>query len=196
MLEKIHETHLGIVRCKSKARRVLLWPGMSAQRKDCCSLPGVCRTPQSKPKGAIGSNGISRPFLGEGWGRSFWAQQPPQPDHGWLFLKVAWHIQAGQPDSQGRHLLYKSQISRYGIPDKWSQTTDVGLLLLYLLNSWRAMTTNTQQSVLTIHKQTGKQKEVYRLSNACWWRRPNCKWFIQNGNFFSFFFSTTVHFTC
>ena len=65
----------------------------------------------------------------------------------------------------------KSQIYRYGIPDKWSQTTDVGLLLLYLLNSWLAMTCNTQQSVLTVHKQTGKQKEVYRLSNACWWRR-------------------------
>ena len=41
MLDKIHETHLGIVRCKSRARRVLLWPGMSAQREDCCSLPGV-----------------------------------------------------------------------------------------------------------------------------------------------------------
>ena len=41
MLKKVHETHLGIVRCKSKARRVLLWPGMSAQREDCCSLPGV-----------------------------------------------------------------------------------------------------------------------------------------------------------
>ena len=41
MLEKIHETHLGIVRCKSRARRVLLWPGMSAHREDCCSLPGV-----------------------------------------------------------------------------------------------------------------------------------------------------------
>ena len=65
----------------------------------------------------------------------------------------------------------KSQISRYGILDKWSQTTDVGLLLLYLLNSWLAMTCNTQQSVLTVHKQTGKQKELYRLSNACWWRR-------------------------
>ena len=65
----------------------------------------------------------------------------------------------------------KSQISRYGIPDKWSQTTDVGLLLLYLLNSWLAVTCNTQQPVLTIHKKTGKQKELYRLSNACWWRR-------------------------
>ena len=65
----------------------------------------------------------------------------------------------------------KSQIYRYGIPDKWSQTTDVGLLLLYLLNSWLAVTCNTQQPVLTIHKKTGKQKELYRLSNACWWRR-------------------------
>ena len=78
---------------------------VSTDRRDCCSLPGVWRTLQSEPKGAIGSNGISRSSLG-----SFWAQQPPQPDHGWLLLKVAWHIQAGRSDSQGRHLSQKSDL--------------------------------------------------------------------------------------
>ena len=42
MLEKIHETHLGIVRCKSRARRVLLWPGMSAQREEIVAACRVC----------------------------------------------------------------------------------------------------------------------------------------------------------
>ena len=42
MLEKIHETHLGIVRCKSRARRVLLWPGMSAQIEEIVAVCRVC----------------------------------------------------------------------------------------------------------------------------------------------------------
>ena len=39
MLELIHGTHLGIVKCKQRAREALYWPGMSAQIeekvKDC-----------------------------------------------------------------------------------------------------------------------------------------------------------------
>ena len=39
MLPVIHGTHLGIVKCKQRAREALYWPGMSAQIeekvKDC-----------------------------------------------------------------------------------------------------------------------------------------------------------------
>ena len=31
MLAVIHGTHLGIVKCKQRAREALYWPGMSAQ---------------------------------------------------------------------------------------------------------------------------------------------------------------------
>ena len=34
MLALIHGTHLGIVKCKQRAREALYWPGMSAQIED------------------------------------------------------------------------------------------------------------------------------------------------------------------
>ena len=42
ILEKAHETHLGIVRCKSKARPVLLLPRMSAQREEIVAACRMC----------------------------------------------------------------------------------------------------------------------------------------------------------
>ena len=53
MLEIIHETHLGTVKCKQRAREALHWPGMSAQIKEKvkdCSIchdyaPAQCKEP-------------------------------------------------------------------------------------------------------------------------------------------------------
>ena len=42
MLEKIHETHLGIVKCKNRARQVLFWPGMSARIEETVSACALC----------------------------------------------------------------------------------------------------------------------------------------------------------
>ena len=42
MLEIIHETHLGTVRCKQKAREALHWPGMSAQIKEKVKDCSIC----------------------------------------------------------------------------------------------------------------------------------------------------------
>ena len=68
MLEKIHETHQGIVKCKNRARQVR---NVCTHRRDCCSLRVVCRTLESKRKEAIDSDGDSRTTLGEGRCRSF-----------------------------------------------------------------------------------------------------------------------------
>ena len=160
--QKIHETHLGTVRCKSRARRVLLWPGMSAQREDCCGLPGVWRTLQSKSKGAIGSNGISRSTLGEGWGRSFWAHQPPQHDHGWLFLKEAWHTYhlswiIWQPRTSSPLSKVRSTDTEFQINDHRQRTSgcfycicSIHDLLCYL--------THNNQSLLSTSKQANRKK--------------------------------------
>ncbi|PIK33923.1 hypothetical protein BSL78_29258 [Apostichopus japonicus] len=47
MLSKIHEGHLGVIKCKSRARETLFWPGMSAQIEDVISKCDICQTYQN-----------------------------------------------------------------------------------------------------------------------------------------------------
>ena len=53
MLETIHGTHLGIVKCKQRAREALHWPGMSAQieekAKDCTTCHDYAPAQQKEP---------------------------------------------------------------------------------------------------------------------------------------------------
>lgn len=42
MLNKIHSSHLGINKCKARARDTLYWPGMSKQIEDMCSRCAIC----------------------------------------------------------------------------------------------------------------------------------------------------------
>ncbi|XDV38013.1 hypothetical protein PO909_007505 [Leuciscus waleckii] len=42
MLERIHEAHMGIVKCKERARDVLFWPGMAKQIEDVVSKCDIC----------------------------------------------------------------------------------------------------------------------------------------------------------
>ncbi|CAG2204968.1 unnamed protein product [Mytilus edulis] len=47
MLDKIHESHLGIVKCKSRARDVLFWIGMGQDIEDKVKACGLCAQHQS-----------------------------------------------------------------------------------------------------------------------------------------------------
>ena len=42
MWEKIHETRLGIVKCKNRARQDLFWPGMSARIEETVAAYALC----------------------------------------------------------------------------------------------------------------------------------------------------------
>ena len=42
MLDRIHESHQGIVKCKQRARDILFWPGVSSQIEDKVSKCSVC----------------------------------------------------------------------------------------------------------------------------------------------------------
>ena len=44
MLEILHQSHLGIVKLKSRARQVFFWPGMNAQIEDKVARCSVCQT--------------------------------------------------------------------------------------------------------------------------------------------------------
>ncbi|KAK3741172.1 hypothetical protein QZH41_002992 [Actinostola sp. cb2023] len=51
MLQKIHQNHFGIEKCKRRARDVLYWPGMSSQIADMVSKCGTClRFRNNQPK--------------------------------------------------------------------------------------------------------------------------------------------------
>lgn len=41
-INKIHESHLGIVKCKARGRDILYWPGMSTQIEDAVSRCATC----------------------------------------------------------------------------------------------------------------------------------------------------------
>ena len=43
-LQRIHEAHLGIIKCKERARDVLFWPGMSKEIEDMVLKCSVCNT--------------------------------------------------------------------------------------------------------------------------------------------------------
>ena len=62
----------------------------------------------------------------------------------------------------------KSQISRYGIPDELISDNGPQFACEEFAQFMKTTTSNTQHPVLTTRNQTGKQKELYKLSNAYW----------------------------
>jgi len=48
MLEKIHESHLGIEKCKRRARDLLYWPGMSSEIEDKITQCDICQEGRNK----------------------------------------------------------------------------------------------------------------------------------------------------
>ena len=67
MLNRIHESHLGIVKCKERARDVLFWLGMSKDVEDKVRSCGKCALNQN--------NNAKEPML-----------MPEMPDRPWLKL--------------------------------------------------------------------------------------------------------------
>ena len=64
MLECIHESHQGIVKCKSRARSVLYWPGMSQQIEDLVARCEICEKyqPANAKQPMLPHDLPSRPF--------------------------------------------------------------------------------------------------------------------------------------
>ena len=44
MLQIVHESHMGMVRCKQLARDIMYWPGMNAQIEDIVTKCHICQT--------------------------------------------------------------------------------------------------------------------------------------------------------
>ena len=56
---RIHRGHLGIVRCRSRARQVVFWPRMSAEIEDMISRCSTCQEHRSyQPKEKMVSHSV------------------------------------------------------------------------------------------------------------------------------------------
>ena len=64
MLSRIHESHLGINKCKQRARELLFWPGMSTQIEELVARCEMCAThrPINSREPMIVSESPSRPW--------------------------------------------------------------------------------------------------------------------------------------
>lgn len=66
MLKKIHESHLGVVKCKERARDVLYWLNMSTQIEEFVSQCSVCNMHKnSNPREPL----ISHQIPGRPWSK-------------------------------------------------------------------------------------------------------------------------------
>lgn len=119
MLKKIHESHLGIVKCKQRARDVLFWPGMSSQIEEKVSkCPTCCQYQRSNPKEPMITAEIpERPWSKIGADLFEY--------NGATYLLTVdyyskWPEIARLDGLTSKHVIVqlKSQISRYGIPDE------------------------------------------------------------------------------
>ena len=125
MLEIIHETHLGTVKCKQRAREALHWSGMSAQieeKVEDCSIcydhaPAQCKEPliPSAVPDVPWSNAASDIFTFEGENYLLLI------DYYSKYIEVS---RLGDMTSTGTIRALKEHFGRHGIPSKLS--TDCG----------------------------------------------------------------------
>ena len=119
MLEKIHETHLGIVKCKNRARQVLFWPGMSARIEETVAACALCaehwRANAKEP--LIPVEIPERPWAKVGADLFEFNNQ-----HYLLIVDYfsKWPEISKLDNLSAKNVIsyMKSQISRYGIPDE------------------------------------------------------------------------------
>ena len=118
MLKTIHSSHLGVEKCKSRARDILYWPGMSAQIEDIVSACSVCSTyRRSNKKEPLLSYSIpSRPWskVGGDLFELHGKQYLILVDYYSAFVEVDL-LHSTTSNQVITHC--KSQFSRHGIPD-------------------------------------------------------------------------------
>jgi hypothetical protein len=119
MLNRIHESHLGIVKCKDRARQSLFWPGMSARIEEMVSSCSVCaehsRANHKEPM--IPVEIPDRPWSKIGADIFEWRK------HHYLITVdyfSKWPEISNLNNLSAKHVIemLKCQIAKYGIPDE------------------------------------------------------------------------------
>ena len=116
MLDIIHRSHLGIEKCKLRARDTIFWPGMNSQIDDIVSRCQICTeeaTPRNHSYPTTSHNVFGRRLV-QTYSRST-RSTTLLVDYYSGFIEVE-HIQ-GETTSNKIIELCKSQFSQHGIPD-------------------------------------------------------------------------------
>ena len=119
MLDRIHESHQGIVKCKQRARDILFWPGMSSQIEDKVSKCSTCSQLQrAQPKEPM----VIQELLDRPWAKigidlfEFnGAHYLPSVDYYSKWIEIA---KLCNLNSNNVICHLKSQFAKYGIPDE------------------------------------------------------------------------------
>ncbi|KAL6481774.1 hypothetical protein MHYP_G00098540 [Metynnis hypsauchen] len=117
MLNRIHESHLGEVKCKERARDILYWPGMSVQIEDFESQFAVCNANRnSNPREPLLSHSLpGRPSkIGTDLFHHNGAEYLLCVDYYSKFPEIS---KLSNTTAQGVILSLRSVFARHGIPD-------------------------------------------------------------------------------
>ena len=118
MLDRIHESHQGIVKCKQRARDILFWPGMSSQVEYKVSKCSICnqflRAQPNEPM--VIQELPNRPWakIGSGLSEFNGAHYLLSVDYNSKWIDIA--KLSNLSSNNICHL--KSQFENYGIPDE------------------------------------------------------------------------------
>ncbi|XP_048255340.1 uncharacterized protein K02A2.6-like [Haliotis rufescens] len=165
MLQKIHEAHLGITKCKQRERDVLFWIGMNKHIEDFVSQCTICNEKKSNTKEPLKSHDIpERPWAKVG------ADLFVYKNSDYLlcvdyFSKYPEIVKLTDLSSRTTITALKSVYARHGIPDEIM--TDNGpqfssTEFCRFSQAWEF--THMTSSPTYIHNRMVKLKGQYRLS--------------------------------
>ena len=168
MLTLVHESHLGMVKCKQRAREVIYWPAMNADIentvRNCarCSeyqnqLPAEPLEPTPTPDLPFTEVGLD---LFEFESKHFIVLV----DYYSKFIEVD---QLRDTTTTSVIHAIKAQFCRYGIPEKCRRTIARSFSYKNLYSFVTTMVSNILRAVPTTHRVTAKPREPYKLSKDC-----------------------------
>lgn len=116
ILQKIHNGHQGLTKCRNRANSAVWWPGLSTELKDTIMS---CRTCQEQKRAQQKEPLISTPLPDRPWKRitlwNLWTQQAQLPSNIRLLFKNPWGT---APASVQVIQRLKATFARFGIPDE------------------------------------------------------------------------------
>ncbi len=119
MLQRIHEGHSGMVKCKQRARDVIFWPGMVRQIEDMINRCSVCAKYQKKNQAEplVPHKMPDRPWAKVG-SDIFEYKKKDYVLYVCYYSKFAKVVPLPSATSKGAITTAKSVFARHGIPDE------------------------------------------------------------------------------